>query len=99
LLQGNSHQLINGSFFAGLSQTGRDQIMQAKVKTRQDYQGRQDAPQQGGGISRQSGNKGSGTVAQQDYQGGRREDLRAEESRRATRTGNRSTHRNGARGR
>lgn len=73
--------------------------MQAKVKTRQDYQGRQDAPQQGSGISRQSGMKGSGSVAQQEYQGGHREDLRAEESRHTTRASNRSTHRNGARGR
>lgn len=72
--------------------------MQPKVKTRQDYQGSQEAPQQGGGISRQSGTKGSGSVAQQDYQGGRREDVRAEESRRASRVSARSTHRNGARG-
>lgn len=72
--------------------------MQPKVKTRQDYQGSQETPQQGGGISRQSGTKGSGSVAQQDYQGGRREDVRAEESRRANRVSARSTHRNGARG-
>lgn len=68
--------------------------MQAKVKTRQDYQGRQDTPLQGGGISRQSGTKGSGSVGQQDYQGGR-----AGESRRTALAGSRSTHRNGARGR
>jgi hypothetical protein len=73
--------------------------MQAKVKTRQDYQGRQDMPQQGGGISRQSGTKGSGSVGAQDYQGGHRADLRAEESRRTPRVGSRGTHRNGARGR
>lgn len=72
--------------------------MQPKVKTRQDYQGSQEAPQQGGGINRQSGS-GSGSIAQQDYQGGRREDVRAEESRRANRVSARSTHRNGARGR
>ena len=73
--------------------------MQSRVKTRPDYQGSQESPQQGGGISKQSGSKGSGSVAQQDYQGARREDVRAEESRRATRVSSRSTHRNGARGR
>jgi hypothetical protein len=72
--------------------------MRSKVKTRQDYQASHDAPQQGGGINRQSGNKGSGSVAQQDYQGGRRDDARAEASRRASRVSSRSTHRNGARG-
>ncbi|MRV74741.1 hypothetical protein GJ700_23800 [Duganella sp. FT92W] len=74
--------------------------MQPKVKTRQDYQGSQEMPQQGGGISRQSGGKGSGSVAQQEIQGGRRDDnrLRAEDERRANRVSARSTHRNGARG-
>lgn len=73
--------------------------MQAKVKTRQDYQGRQETPQHGGGINQQSGAKGSVSVSAQDYQGARREDVRAEESRRANRISARSTHRNGARGR
>ena len=76
--------------------------MQPKVKTRQDYRGSQETPQQGGGINRQSGTKGSGSVTPQDYQayqGGRREDVRAEESRRANRVSARSSHRNGARGR
>jgi hypothetical protein len=69
--------------------------MQPKAKTRPDYQGSQEMPQQGGGINRQSG---SGSVAPQERQGGRREDVRAEESRRASRVNARSTHRNGARG-
>ncbi|MBY0239045.1 MAG: hypothetical protein K2X55_07005 [Burkholderiaceae bacterium] len=74
--------------------------MQSKVKTRQDYQGSQETPQHGGGINRQSGSgSGSGAMAQQEYQGGRREDVRAEESRRSNRISARSTHRNGARGR
>lgn len=74
--------------------------MQPKVKTRQDYQGSQETPQQGGGISKQSGAKGSGSIAQQEIQGGRRDDnrLRAEDERRANRVSARSTHRNGARG-
>ncbi|GAB2843594.1 hypothetical protein GCM10027277_08930 [Pseudoduganella ginsengisoli] len=72
--------------------------MQSKVKTRQDYQGSQETPQQGGGISRQSGAKGSGSMGHQEFQGARRDDARAEESRRANRVSARSTHRNGARG-
>jgi hypothetical protein len=72
--------------------------MQSKVKTRPDYQASRETPQQGGGISRQSGSKGSGSVARQDHQGGRRDDVRAGESRRASQAGSRSTHRNGARG-
>jgi len=71
--------------------------MQPKVKTRQDYQGSQETPQQGGGINRQSGS-GSGSVAPQEHQGGRRDDVRAQESRRANQVNARSTHRNGARG-
>lgn len=75
--------------------------MQSKVKARQDYQGSNGTQQMGGGISRQSGAKGSASIAHNAYQGGA--DRHADEERRGSQTRNeaagRSNHRSGARGR
>lgn len=75
--------------------------MKSKVKSKQDYQGgHEGAQQQGGGVSRQSGARGSASIARHEYQGGtpdKRDDSRRgrEETHQDTQ---RSVSRSGSRG-